>query len=210
MKKKRISWYVICLFHRKHFKGENMKKLAILLTVVFCTVSFASYAGDNPHQDKKAAREAKKQEQRTKLEKQFQMTSSMIENQRFVLEADWLSNQYGERIPVTSNLNFIRIDTSYAVLQIGSNYGVGYNGVGGVTAEGRLTTWKVHKNEKKLSYTVQANVMTSIGIYDITMMVSADGRTNATITGTRRGQLNYTGQIVPLDDTHTYKGQTTY
>ncbi len=171
-----------------------MKKITIILTALIMAagLSATTYAG--PPQDKKAAREAKQKEKRAKLEKEFEKTTELINNKSFVLEADWLSNQYGTRISVTPDLNFIRIDTTYAVLQIGSNYGVGYNGVGGITAEGRVTSWKVHENAKKMYYSIQANVMTSLGVYDITMNVSADGQATATITGMRRGQLNYTGR----------------
>ncbi len=171
---------------------------------------FASAVYAGPPQDKKAVREAKQKERRAKLEEQFAKTSELIGNKSFVLEADWLSNQYGERVPVVPDLNFIRIDTTYAVLQIGSTQRIGYNGVGGVTAEGRVTSWKVNKNEKKLNYHIQANIITSLGVFDISMNVSADGRATASITGMRRGQLNYTGSLVPLDQTHTYQGETTY
>ncbi len=187
-----------------------MKNKVLSLVMTFVMVGALSSAYASPPQDKKAAREAKKQLKKEKLEAAFAITSNLIENQQFVLEADWLSNQYGNRIPVTPNLNFIRIDTTYVVLQIGSNYGIGYNGVGGVTAEGHLSSWKVHKNEKKLNYSIQANVLTSIGIFDIYMTVNADGKATANISGLRRGQLNYTGDLVSLDKTHTYKGQTSY
>ncbi len=187
-----------------------MKKFATILTMLLMTSGLVMTAYAGPGQDKKAAREKKKQEKRAKLEQQFEQTSNMIQKKSFVLEADWLSNRYGSRIPVNPNLNFISVDSSDVVLQIGSNSGIGYNGVGGVTAEGQLTSWKVHKNEKKLNYNIQANVMTPIGVFDINMMVAADGQTTASITGMRSGQLNYTGDLVPLDMSRTYKGQSLY
>ncbi len=187
-----------------------MKKIAFILITLIIASGPGSLLYAGPPQDKKDIREARKREKRAKLEEQFSRTSNLIENKNFVLEAEWLSNQYGSRIPVTPNLNFISVDSSNIVLQIGSNYGIGYNGVGGVTAEGRMTSWKTHRNNKKLSYNIQTNVLTNIGIFDINMTVNADGQATATITSTRRGQLNYTGDIVPLGMSHTYKGQTTY
>ncbi|HYW96306.1 MAG TPA: DUF4251 domain-containing protein [Bacteroidales bacterium] len=187
-----------------------MKKIAIILTMLLMAVATVPSVYAGPSQDKKAAREAKKKVRRDKLEQQYQQTASLVDSKSFVLEADWLSNQYGSRVPVTPNLNFIKVDSSDVVLQVGSNYGAGYNGVGGITAEGRLTSWKVHRNDKKLTYHVQANVMTSIGVYDISLTVGSDGHAYATITGMRRGQLNYTGTLVPIDQSHAYKGQTSY
>ena len=187
-----------------------MKKFATIFTVLLMASGLVVSAYAGPGQDKKAEREQKKKEKRAKLEQQFEKTSQMIQQKTFVLEANWLSDKYGSRIPVEPNLNFISIDSSDVVLQIGSNGNIGYNGVGGVTLDGQLTSWKVRKNDKKLNYMIQANVMTPIGIFDISMMVSADGQTNASITGLRNGQLNYTGNIVPLDMSRVYKGQTLY
>lgn len=187
-----------------------MKKIAIVLTMLLMAVATVPSVYAGPPQDKKAIREAKKKVKQEKLEQQYKQTASLIDSKSFVLEAEWLSNQYGSRISVTPNLNFISVDSSDVVLQVGSNYGAGYNGVGGITAEGRLTSWKVQRNDKKLSYHVEASVMTSIGVYDISMTVGADGHAYANITGMRRGQLNYTGTLVPMDQSHAYKGQTRY
>ena len=115
-----------------------------------------------------------------------------------MLEADYFSNRMGDRMPVTSSLNFISVDSSNFVLQIGRNSGTGYNGVGGITAEGNASRYNVQTDDKRKSFYVSFSVTTAIGAYDINMSVSSDGYASATLTGLRSGQLIYTGGLVPI------------
>ena len=134
----------------------------------------------------------------------------MLQNKDFVLEADYLANRIGERIPVSWTLNFISVDSANAVLQIGRNTGIGYNGVGGVTAQGNITRYKLNIDQKRKSFYLSFSVMTAIGSYDINMSVGADAYANATLTGIQSGQLIYTGYLVPLAKSSVYKGYNTY
>ena len=81
----------------------------------------------------------------------------------FVLVADYLQNRYGDRIIVTPTLNFIKINKESGILQTGSNWSMGSNGVGGVTAEGSIGNWTVYKDQKRLSYNLQFSLLTNIG-----------------------------------------------
>ena len=134
----------------------------------------------------------------------------MLEGKDFVLEADYLANKIGDRVPVTSSLNFISVDSSVSVLQIGRNTGIGFNGVGGVTAEGKITRYKLQTDTKRKSFYLSYSVTTAIGSYDINMSVGADGYASATLSGTTSGQLTYTGYLVPVENSSVYKGYNSY
>ncbi len=153
--------------------------------------------------DKKASRDST-------LTAKFEYTKQMLQNKDFVLEADYLANRMGERMPVSSTLNFISVDSTNAVLQIGRNTGIGYNGVGGVTAQGNVTRYKLQTDNKRKSFYLSFSVTTPIGSYDINMSVGADGYANATLTGISSGQLIYTGYLVPIENSSVYKGYNTY
>lgn len=159
-------------------------------------------------EQKKLAKEKRKAEQAAEDEKQGELTALMIDYQRFVLEADNLSDKTGSRIPVSSTLNFIIIDSTKATLQLGSPWGSGVNGVGGVTVDGTVTRYLSNKkeNNKGTSYNVTLYIMTSFGTYDIQMWVSNSGRADATVRGNVSGQLTYSGQLVPLSKSRVYKG----
>ncbi len=127
-----------------------------------------------------------------------------------MIEANYLRNLSGYQVPVTSVLNFIMLDSTKAFIQTGSNHRIGYNGVGGVTAEGRIQNYKVTKDPKNLSFYVTFSVMTNIGIYDISINISSDTNATATITGLSRGRLTWIGQFQNLYNSDVYKGQPTY
>ena len=177
-----------------------MKKLVLILTAVFFMSGM--YAQEKTD-DKKAAR---KEKRRTAMEEQSRLTQAMLENKNFVLETDYLQNRYGYRFPVNSNINFVKVDSTVAVIQVGSNYGLGYNGVGGVTAKGRVTRWDLKKNEKKNSYNLSMSVMTSIGIYDLHFLIDPSGHATARLTGLRSGSLTFDGKLIPAEVSRTYEG----
>lgn len=160
---------------------------------------------------RKFQREQKKAEMEAEREKMAVLTEFMITNQRFVLEAQYLSDRYGTRVPVQSNINFVMVDSLVATIQLGSAMSAGYNGVGGTTVEGRVSNYKYTKvGKKEDSYSVSMNFMSSLGNYDITMMANAEGYTDATIRGNWPGSLNYHGRLVPLSESRIYKGMPSY
>ncbi|MFW5645178.1 MAG: DUF4251 domain-containing protein [Bacteroidota bacterium] len=155
-------------------------------------------------------REEKKQARKEKIEREYETTREIIETKQFVLETNYLENRYGQRIPVPSSLNFIMVDSTNAVIQVGSPSGMGYNGVGGITAEGQITDFELNKNDEKNNLSISMNIMTNLGIYDIFMNIGADGQASARLSGLRGGQLTYTGRIIPQGQSYVYKGTTTY
>ena len=149
-----------------------------------------------------------KEKRNAEFEKQFQLTTQMVENKDFVLESDFLEDRYGYRIPVSSNINFVAVDSTEAIIQIGSNFRLGANGVGGVTAKGQITKWELTKDEKTKSFSLRVNVMTAIGIYDIYFSIGGSGDATATITGLSAGRLTFVGQLVPWPESMVYVGRS--
>ena len=125
---------------------------------------------------------------KAQLEINFNILDSLLNSKGFVLEADYLQNGYGSRVPVISTLNFVKVERSNGILQTGSNNSMGYNGVGGVTAEGSVGAWKIDKEIKRLSYNLRFNLVTNIGNFDIFMTVNSDNHAIATITGLGPGE----------------------
>lgn len=189
--------------------------LAIIIFILVSNNTLLSQDGKASKADikeQKAYEKQKKNEER-ELERQqnIQITSNMIRLQRFVLEADYLSNKYGNKVPVSPTINFIMVDSLNATMQIGSAYSFGYNGVGGETVDGRITKYEYDfVGKKKDSYNISMNFMSSMGMYDIHLMVNSDGHADATIRGNWSGQLNYYGRLVPLGVSKVYKGMSRY
>ena len=179
-----------------------MKKIFfILLLAMSSSVLFAQKADDHSSMTRKEKREAE-------LEKQYQLNKQMLENKDFVLQANYLQNKYGRRFFVNSTINFVAVDSTTAVIQVGSDFRLGPNGVGGVTAKGKITHWKLTENEKQKSFNLTINVMTSIGIYDLQFSIGSSGYATASLTGLTAGHLTFEGELVPYSQSSVYEGQS--
>lgn len=188
-----------------NYNSEIMKTKILTFICLLTTITSVSFAQSREHE-----KELKKEAKKVKIQEDYMRTGHLLDSMRFVLEANYLNNQRGNRVFVPSTLNFIKIDSTKAIIQIGSNTGMGYNGVGGVTAEGSISRWKLVRNEKHKSFDISFNVMTNIGSYDIFMSVSASGNASATLSGITYGRLEYEGYVVPLKKSRIFKGSNTY
>jgi hypothetical protein len=186
--------------------------IAILLGNISHVSSQDGRASKADIKEQRAYEKQKQKEAREKeREKNIEMTSQMVSLQRFVLEADYLSNKYGIRIPVSRNINFIMVDSLDATLQTGSAYSMGFNGVGGETVTGRVTKYDYGMTGRnKDTYSIRMVVLSSVGVYDITLLINPEGYADASLRGNWSGQLNYHGRLVPLGLSKVYTGHTRY
>lgn len=179
-----------------------MKRLVLLFALVIsASFLFAQVNNENSGLSRKEKRKAE-------IEKNFQLTRQMLENKNFVLETNWLQDRYGFRVPVVSMINFVSVDSTKAIIQIGSNSRIGPNGVGGVTARGDITKWELNENEKNKTFTLRINVMTPIGIYDLFFDIGASGQSTALLTGLSSGRLTFDGNLVPHSKASVYVGRS--
>ncbi len=177
-----------------------MKRLIVLLGfVVSASFLFAQGVDENNL--------TKKEKRNAETAKQYEITKNMLENRDFVLQTDYLQDRYGNRFFVSSNINFVAVDSTMATIQVGSNFRMGPNGVGGVTAKGEITKWELTANDKNKTFGLSINVMTPIGIYDLYFSIGASGGGTATLTGLSSGRLTFDGNLVPWENSSVYVGQ---
>ena len=186
-----------------------MKTMKTTMASLFLMMGLFGLMDNSNAQNTKLTRQELKEARKTELTMNFNILDSLLNAKSFVLEADYLQGRYGDRIPVMSNLNFIKVNESTGILQTGSSFSQGYNGVGGVTAEGAIDSWKVYKDAKRMNYTVHFSLITNIGHYDVLLNVSANTRASATITGLWPGRLTWDGHLVTIDNSRVFKGQNT-
>ena len=149
-----------------------------------------------------------KEKQDSIAERQYQLNKYMLENRDLVIEANYLQDRRGNRHIVNSNINFVAIDSTTAIIQVGSDFRNGPNGVGGVTAKGEITSWQVTENKKAKSFNLIMNVMTSIGIYDLFISIDSRGNSTARLTGLSAGQLTFVGDAEPYSASRVYEGRS--
>ncbi len=182
-----------------------MKTTILIATLFLFFVS--SYSQDLSKKDqKKLFKQFKKEQKAEELASKAQLVHHMVIHKQFVLEADQLRDRRGNLAQVSSMINFVAVDSIHGVIQVGSNYYVGMNGVGGITVEGPVSNYEFKYNEKNGSHNINFNIRSYSGAYDVSMIVSADGRTTATISSSWPGRLSYIGTLVPPAISRVYKG----
>lgn len=186
-----------------------MKTMKTYMTGLLLLIGLFGFSIYSNSQDAKPDKKAKKEAKRAQMEVNFRAMDSLLYSGRYVLEANFLQNKYGDRVLVASSLNFIRVDGLNGVLQTGSNIRLGDNGVGGVTVEGNVTDYRISKNMKNLSCTVTFNLLTNLGTFNILLNVTSGSNARATISGSTSGRLTWDGSLVPLDNSRTFKGSKT-
>jgi hypothetical protein len=186
-----------------------MKTLKINTLSLIWMIGFSLFVLEGFSQDMKLSRQERKGIRNAHMARNFVILDSLLTNKQFVLEADFLQDGYGNRAYVLSSLNFIMVDGSKGTLQTGSYTGRGYNGVGGVTARGNVGGWKMHKDFKRLSYSLEFSILTNIGHYDIFLTVTSDNRATARISGLGPGRLTWEGHLATVDNSRIFKGQDT-
>ena len=174
-----------------------MKTIAILMLAMMFSVNLAAQQTKNTPKTK--------EQKAAEKEMKFQGMHNLLNDKSFILEADYLGNGFDRR-PVVAALNFVMVDSTATVVQTGNNFGVGYNGVGGLTVEGKVSKYTIAKDKKHRSFTVTWNMSSTIGFYTIFMNVSPSGRATATLTGNTSGKLVYDGWLVPASESRTFTG----
>ena len=190
-----------------NIKDMKTSGFRLVTPLLMCGLLFSAYSVRA--QEAKLTRQEKKEAEKAVKLANFQILDSLLQAKNFVLEADWLENQYGTRVPVLSSLNFIMMKPSKVILQTGNRSGQGLNGVGGTTAEGSISGLKIVKNVKNLSFYVRFTLTSDIGIYDVAMDIYSFNYARATITGMSLGKLVYDGRIETIDNSSVFKGRNT-
>ncbi|WP_153630654.1 DUF4251 domain-containing protein [Prolixibacter sp. SD074] len=184
-------------------------KLVIMLMGVLLGLGTATqvYAQNSDsmmtRQEKKAIR--KKQREAANMS-QFEQAKQALENGDWVLEANRLYTKWGQLINVSDQTNFVSLENNTAYMQLAFNGYTGPNGIGGITLKGKPTQIKMTE-DKDGNITYKMSVIGNALTADITVKLSkgnnfADAEVNAATTSAR---LRFAGQLVPLDQSTTYR-----
>lgn len=187
-----------------------MKKFVFVCFLL--SVSLALFSQQDEQKMTSKEKKAKKKAEREAYEAQLKQELAVsFDSAQWVLEATQIANKTGAPIQVNSTLNFVAIEGEDAFIQIGSNAGMGSNGVGGVSVDARISKYDVKKNEKNGSYYIQIYTNSSVGSFSINIDCSASGEyARATVQGNTSRQVQYTGAIVPLKKSKVYKGHARF
>jgi hypothetical protein len=190
-----------------------MKRIYLFLALCIIGVHAFSQVEESLESktNKKLTKEQKLEKRQAEAEATAKMVDMMVNQRHFVVEANYIGTQNGNKIVVNNNLNFISIDSSYIVIQIAPIMGMGgANGLGGITADGYISDWEMKRYGKNQQmYTISLFVrITRAGSYDIIMNINPDGSVQATLSGLDAAKIKFYGKLVPLQVSKVYKGSS--
>jgi hypothetical protein len=143
----------------------------------------------------------KKEKKEYEYEKKYQAYKSMIEQKDFVFEANFYQDVTGRFHIVDSQLNFVAVDSTTATIQLGSDSREGYNGVGGITIEGKITRWILTEDAKNMILHLHITVWTQGDFYDLKFKISPKEDTNVLIEG-----IMFIGELLPSSESTVFEG----
>ncbi len=154
----------------------------------------------------------KKQRKEAKMLKAVEDKKVLLEavkDRTWVLEAHTVFDRYGNSYFTSPNTNFIMINGDQSVIQLAFPFYFGYNGLGGITFDDRVSSYDINEGDKPDSG-INVNIQVSgvnIGHASVSISSAANGQARATVYGPWGWRITYQGNLVPLDESNAYEGQ---
>ena len=191
-----------------------MKKIIVLLMLVFIGASTTIYAQESKSEsrraERKAQRDAEKAREKMEEERAYADALQAIKDRKFVMEVDRVTFKRGRSAYVTANTNFILLNGEKASVQVAFNGAfAGPNGIGGVTVDGRVGDIKT-TTDKKGNVSCSFNVM-GVGISAQVSIRLAHGSSNVSATinpNFNSNRLSLDGKLIPLSESSVFKGRS--
>lgn len=188
-----------------------MKKIAVSVIVLLFTIAVT---GQGQVSLSKEEKKALKLEQKKQKEAELTMnTAEALSSGTFVLKADRIRGRGGYLMNVDPTINFVAVEGQDAYVQVSPSSGYGYNGLGGVTLRGRVTSLDIEQGKKHGSYNIIVNTIGNAGNITIVMNVNKTGdMATATVNSNWGNRIELNGYLVPWTGTGTkiHKGRETF
>lgn len=162
-------------------------------------------------EERKKAKELAKKQAKAEEEARFQMAKEAMKQKNFVLQANQVYDRYGNTAQVTNNINFVKLDGDKCVVQLGFEGIVGYNGVGGITLDGKISDYKLTENEHGgmvMSFNVQGSMIQAA--VRVNLNGSGDWADANVRSQTENIEIKFRGNLLPGDLSSVFQGATPY
>ena len=185
-----------------------MKKALVFIMMITITagVAFAQVS------EKKLSKAEKKAARKEKEEKQLQQIIALLHSQHWVLEANTLYDRQNQSYQINPTTNFVIVKGESGAIQLSFNQVVGWNGVGGITLDGKVLDYEVDLGKKgnapQVTLRFQGNA--GVGSARIFLTVNSSGQATARYTGDHGQLITFAGQLVSLQNSRVYKGMSLF
>jgi len=183
-----------------------MKKIITILIILF----FCFQVNAQETKSRKEINAEKKAQEKAEQDAHRLIQEQWVQDTVFVLEAQRVNNKIGEVFQLNSTINFVYVNKGKATIQLGFDQLIGWNGVGGITISGRITKYQIDKENKSKPIFIRMSIQSSTGMKDITIWISSNGNGEAQVVDMRGNRIQFSGDIVSIDETRTFKGTELY
>ena len=162
-------------------------------------------------EEKKAAKKAKKEAKMLRDKENTAILMGIVESKQFVLEANTLFDRTGASYILNSTINFVGFDGVNSTIQLGFDQLVGWNGVGGVTLDGKINEMKIKEQKDGIGFTVNGSVLNKGGgLVTMVFRVSSSGNARVDMSGSFGEKISFQGNIIALGKSNVYKGTAVF
>lgn len=187
-----------------------MKKLSIWLVAFSLALAVNTANAQTDKQEQKKIEKLNRKEAREQqYEKNKEHFLSLVNDKTFVIEANTLHGKYMNRYEVTPSTNFVKIEGKSVTVQTAGGFNPGYNGLGGVTIDGTITSYEVREREKDQSINLFIHFSsTAIGHASLSIDIAPDGNASARISDNWGRRVLFRGDFVGLDRSRVFEGMS--
>ena len=173
----------------------------VLIMIILATNAFAQ-----TKEEKKAAKKAKKEAKVLQDKENTAVLIGLVESKKFVLEANTLFDRTGTSFILNSSLNFVGFDGTNSTIQLGFDQLIGWNGVGGVTIDGKITKMEIKTNKNGIGFNINAAVQNKGGgLVTMLFIVNSVGSARVDMSGSFGEKISFQGKIIDLNKSRVYK-----
>ena len=145
--------------------------------------------------EKKALRKAQKIEHYHKL-------NEFLAHQSFVVEGNIFVDRYGRRTFANQATNFLLLEEEEGIIQLALNNGLGYNGLGGITLSGQLTSFDIKQKAPDQPIYIQGRLVgTGLGVVDFFLDITDDKSVTARFSSQYGHRFQLIGHLLSLEET---------
>lgn len=189
-----FSLDITCIFKRKRV----MRTAILIFLIVFL-------AGNTISAQEKLTKKEKKEKEKIEREAKKQELLKLVNSRQFVLEASQVQDKEGRVLTLTPMINFLMVEGDSETLQFGLEGRVGWNGLGGITLEGKINGFTVKEGKPGKYFNVTIRVA-GAGMYSHQFLtVYPDGRAEMEVSGDRGGRFTFYGKVKPLSNARIYR-----
>lgn len=183
-----------------------MRIVAFFICLLFINLSDI-IAQEKTKLSRKEKKELKKQQQA----EQKRVLLDLIHSKMWVIEAHTVFDRYNQSYQLNPTINFVGIKEEEGALQLGFDGLIGWNGVGGVTLDGKVTKYEVKEGKGDAMPSVSIRFQgRGVGSAIINVSLNSSGQATAKVNGDFGDRITFSGMIKPLDESNVYKGQSLF